>query len=49
MDQRDWILPVEMDVHKKDWQTETVRMQYLSTLKDLGYHLDMDLGAGNNN
>jgi hypothetical protein len=44
MDQRDRISPIEVVVHKEGWQTETVRVQHLGTLKDLGYYLDTDLG-----
>ena len=47
MDQRNQIPPtMEVVVHKKGWQTETVRVQHLGTLKDLGYYLDTDLGGG---
>jgi hypothetical protein len=46
MNQRDQILPMEVVVHKKGWQTETVRVQHLGALKDLGYYLDTDLGGG---
>jgi hypothetical protein len=34
-----------MVVHKKGWQAETVRVQHLGPLKDLGYYLDPDLGG----
>ena len=45
MDQRDPIIPMEVEVHKKGWQTDTVSVQHLGTLKDLGYYLDTDLGG----
>ena len=45
MNQRDQIPPMEVVVHKKGWQTETVRVQHLGALKDLGYYLDTDLGG----
>ena len=45
MDQRDQIIPMEVEVHKKGWQTDTVSVQHLGTLKVLGYHLDTDLGG----
>ena len=45
MDQRDQIIPMEVEVHKKGWQTDTVSVQHLGTLKDLGYYLDTDLGG----
>ena len=45
MDQRDQILPLEVEVHKKGWQTDTISVQHLGTLKDLGYYLDTDLGG----
>jgi len=48
MDQRDQIPPMEVVVHKKGWQTETVRVQHLGALKDLGYYLDTDLGGESN-
>ena len=44
-DQRDQIIPMEVEVHKKGWQTDTVSVQHLGTLKDLGYYLDTDLGG----
>ena len=43
--QRDQIIPMEVEVHKKGWQTDTVSVQHLGTLKDLGYYLDTDLGG----
>ena len=36
MDKRDQILPMEVEVHKKGLQTDTVSVQHLGTLKDLG-------------
>jgi hypothetical protein len=45
IDQRDQLLPMEVEVHKKDWQTDTVSVQHLGTMKDLGYYLDMDMGG----
>ena len=41
----DQIIRMEVEVHKKGWQTDTVSVQHLDTLKDLGYYLDMDLGG----
>jgi hypothetical protein len=32
-------------VHDKGWQADTVQVQPISTLKDFGYHLDTDLGG----
>ena len=34
---------MEVEVHKKGWQTDTVSVQPLGMLKDLGYYLDTDL------
>ena len=35
IDQREQITSMEVVVHKKGWQTDTVRVQHLGTLKDL--------------
>jgi hypothetical protein len=36
---------IDILVHKKGWQVDTVHVQSIGTLKDLGYHLDTDLGG----
>ena len=36
---------MDIKVHKQGWQTDSVWIQSIGTLKDLGYHLDTDLGG----
>ena len=36
---------MDIKVHKQGWQTDSVSIQSIGTLKDLGYHLDTDLGG----
>ena len=36
---------MNVQVHKQGWQTDSVLIQSIGTLKDLGYHLDTDFGG----
>jgi hypothetical protein len=36
---------MNVQVLKQGWQTDSVLIQSIGTLKDLGYHLDTDLGG----
>ena len=44
-DQRDQLPAMNVQVHKQGWQTDSVLIQSIGTLKDLGYYLDTDLGG----
>ena len=44
-DQREQLPAMDIKVHKQGWQTDSVSIQSIGTLKDLGYHLDTDLGG----